>query len=302
METWEIVLLSIGAVVVAVAVVGAIRAQRVTARPPSAPPSEMPVAPLVDGGAVVVLDVEAAEPDDPAAKRMVREAAARVYRMMPSAERVEVRSRTGAPFGVVRRRPPERRLEYPEPSGPPRAARSRRPDLTPHLSEPEEGEPPTVPPSSPPVFAPGPPPSVRRPLSERFDLPETVIRELGDSADPAALVRAILWASGTTVAVEGDVLRADGYAVVVLIPSGPVVEPESLDHAYLRIERSGAARGLVIGMGILDVADVRRREALAPHVLHAGLDGIQRMADAVALGEDPLRFAAGPALVAGPSP
>ena len=30
---------------------------------------------------------------------------------------------------------------------------------------------------------------------------------------------------------------------------------------------------------------------LAPQVLHAGPDGIQRMADAVSLGADPLRFA-----------
>ena len=30
---------------------------------------------------------------------------------------------------------------------------------------------------------------------------------------------------------------------------------------------------------------------LAPQVLHAGPDGIQRMADALSLGADPLRFA-----------
>jgi hypothetical protein len=44
------------------------------------------------------------------------------------------------------------------------------------------------------------------------------------------------------------------------------------------------------------VEDVHRREMLAPHVLHAGPDGIQRMADAVAVGADPLRFAVAPAV------
>ena len=44
--------------------------------------------------------------------------------------------------------------------------------------------------------------------------------------------------------------------------------------------------------------DVRRREFLDPALLHSGPEGIQRMADAVSLGGNPMSFAAAPALVA----
>lgn len=305
METSEIVLLAIGTTLILLLIVGAVRAQRVaqerTSREAPELGSPVPFAATAERGAMVVLDVRRADPRSPAVERMVREAAVRVYRMMPSVDRVEVRSPSGLTLGVVERRPPpERRLEVPETLTEPRLPRSVGPDLTRHLAEPEEAEPPPSPPTRP-VFTPAAPPPPRRPLSERFDLPEAVSERLRVTEDAGDLVRAILEASGATVHVEGDVIHADGHAIVVLVPSGHVVEPGSLDHAYLRIERSGAGRGLVIGMGILDVADVRRREALAPHVLHTGPDGIQRMADAVAIGEDPLRFAAGPALAA-PTP
>jgi hypothetical protein len=305
METTEIVLLAIGATLILLLIIGALRAQRAAlerTRGAAERGSPAPFAATAERGAMVVLDVQHADPRSPAVERMVREAAARVYRMMPSAERVEVRSPSGLTLGVVERRPaPERRLEVPETLTEPRLPRSVGPDLTRHLGEPEEAEPPPSPPARP-VFTPAAPPAPRRPLSERFDLPEAVSERLRVTDDARDLVRAILEASGATVRVEGDVIHADGHAIVVLVPSGHVVEPGSLDHAYLCIERAGAGRGIVIGMGILDVADIRRREALAPHVLHTGPDGIQRMADAVAIGEDPLRFAAGPALVAAPAP
>lgn len=296
-ETSEIVLLVVSVALVAAVIVGAVLAQRTAQRAPAPGPEEA----SADREPVVVLDVERVEPDNPAVERLVREAAARVYRMLPLAEHVEVRSRTGATLGVVTRRPaPKRPLDLPEPMTAPRTVRSRAPDLVSHLAEPEEGEPPPAPPA-PPTFTSAAPPPRPRPLAERFDLPPAVRDALHDANDPMALVRAILEASREAVRMEGEVLRVDGYAVVVVVPPGHVIEPGSLDHAFFSIERSGAARGLVIGMGVLDVADVRRRESLAPHVLHTGPDGIQRMADAVAIGEDPLRFAAGPAIARTPS-
>jgi hypothetical protein len=39
--------------------------------------------------------------------------------------------------------------------------------------------------------------------------------------------------------------------------------------------------------------EISRRHALAPALLHAGPDGIQRMADAAAMGADPLDFVVG---------
>jgi hypothetical protein len=98
--------------------------------------------------------------------------------------------------------------------------------------------------------------------------------------------------------VDGDLLHVGDTAVVVLRPPGPTVTPEALNHAFLRIQQSGASRGLVVALGYLDVNEVRRREMLAPQVLHVGPEGVQRMADAVALGADPLRFAVAPALAA----
>ena len=46
----------------------------------------------------------------------------------------------------------------------------------------------------------------------------------------------------------------------------------------------------------MPLGETRRREMLDPALLHAGLEGFQRMADAVAVGADPIDFAAAPAL------
>jgi hypothetical protein len=50
----------------------------------------------------------------------------------------------------------------------------------------------------------------------------------------------------------------------------------------------------------MPLLDVRRREFLDPALLHSGPEGIQRMADAVSLGGNPMSFAAAPALIASP--
>jgi hypothetical protein len=71
-----------------------------------------------------------------------------------------------------------------------------------------------------------------------------------------------------------------------------------LNHAYRRFIQSGASRGVVLSAGFMQFLDVRRREFLDPALLHSGPEGIQRMADAVALGGNPMNFAAGPALIA----
>jgi hypothetical protein len=73
-----------------------------------------------------------------------------------------------------------------------------------------------------------------------------------------------------------------------------------LNHAYRRFIQSGASRGVVLSPGFMPFLDVRRREFLDPALLHAGPEGIQRMADAAALGGNPMSFAAAPALIASP--
>ncbi|HEX6579303.1 MAG TPA: hypothetical protein VF195_00280 [Actinomycetota bacterium] len=131
-----------------------------------------------------------------------------------------------------------------------------------------------------------------RDLIDQFDLPEAVRARIRDPDDPIDLVRSILEAAGVHCEIDGDLVRAGESALVIMRTSGDVViGHEALNHAYLRFSRSGAQRGVVIALGFMDPREVKRREMLAPQVLHAGPDAIQRMADAVSLGADPLRFA-----------
>jgi hypothetical protein len=68
------------------------------------------------------------------------------------------------------------------------------------------------------------------------------------------------------------------------------VGAEDLNAAFLRFQRSGAKRGVMVTAGRLYAHESRRREALAPNLKHTGPKGIQRMADAVAMGANPLDF------------
>ncbi|HXF72566.1 MAG TPA: hypothetical protein VNO79_08170 [Actinomycetota bacterium] len=112
--------------------------------------------------------------------------------------------------------------------------------------------------------------------------------------DPTDLLRAILEAAGIPHRVDRDLIVAGELAIVVVEPdAGVVVGHDALNHAYLRIAGSGATWGLVIALGYVDPREVERREMAAPHVRHAGPDAVQRMADAAALGADPVRFALG---------
>lgn len=253
--------------------------------------------PVVEGRAVVVLDVEGGDPETPAVRRLVRETATRTFAALPDVEEVEVRSRTGRVLGRAERRPPEpREIALPEHLFEPRAPRPSGPDLAGHLTElpgPFPGE--------DRVTAPAGAPAPARPVADRFELSEAVRRALRDPDDPVDLVRAILEAAGIETEVSEGIILADDHAVVVIgARPGGIIDGAELSRAYLRVQRTGAPRGLVLTLGCLQPGEARRRQLLAPHVLHAGPGGIQRMADALTLGGNPLRFAAGPAL-AGPA-
>lgn len=140
---------------------------------------------------------------------------------------------------------------------------------------------------------------VKRPLIESFELPDVVLKEIRRPDDPLDIVRAILSAAGVRTTEEGDLIRSGDQVFVILpAPVGHALLPDALNHAYWRFRNSGAARGVVIGLGFMDPIEVRRRESLAPELRHSGPEAIQRMADAVSVGADPLAFAAGPAFVA----
>jgi hypothetical protein len=293
--------IAVAVVVVVVAVVAAVSARSRGGRGEA---GEEPIS--LEGGAraTVILEIDRGDPESAAVRRLVHETAARVFRMMPSLEEVEVRSRTGSLLGTGRREPlPEHPVAIPQQLHEPHRLRTRVPHLGADMIDEEPLPAPTLEgliPAAPTSPTPAPTPEVAlpppAPIADRFDLPESVRRALRDPDDPVDVVRAILDAAGIECRVEGELIYAADQAVVVLKPSGAVVGPELLNHAYLRIQRSEADRGLVIAFGRLDLGDIRRRELLAPSVLHVGVDGIQRMADAVAIGADPWRFAAAPPL------
>lgn len=247
--------------------------------------------------AVVVLEVDAGDPTNPAVQRLVHDAATRAFAAIPDADDVEVRTAQGALLGRLRRTVAlphdvavSRQLLEPH------RHRTHQPGVAEHLHEQRE----VLGGSAQHAQAPFPPlPPV--PLARRFDLPPAVRPPSGD--DPLDLLLAILQGGGLEARVEGEVVVCGDLAVVPVRPTaGGVVDHDRLNHAYLQFQRSGKPRGLVACFGLLDPTEVRRREALAPNVQHIGPDGIQRMADAVAVGADPLRFAVGPALAIAPQP
>lgn len=135
-------------------------------------------------------------------------------------------------------------------------------------------------------------PSPHRPLASRFELPDGVRARLADPDDSVALVEALLDTAGLDVQRDGELLLVDDEAVVVVeAPVGEALGEDELSSAYVRFQVSGAGPGMLVTPGLLNAADVRRREAADPRFLHAGLDGLQRMADAVAAGTDPLAAA-----------
>jgi hypothetical protein len=236
----------------------------------------------------VTLDIAEADPASPAVQRLVHEAALGIFRTAPEAREVVVRTRAGTILGRVSREAPMPRTLSVSPAlHEPHVRRTHVPDVLGGLYGSEPAPRPDRDRRTPDELAPP-----HRSLREQFDLPEAVRIRIGDPDDPIGLVRAILEAAGVRCEIDGDLIRVGGSALVILRTSGDVViGHEALNHAYLRIVESGAQRGLVIALGFMDPREVERRETLAPQVLHAGPDGIQRMADAVSLGADPLRFA-----------
>lgn len=238
-----------------------------------------------DAGTRIVLDIEGADPDDPAVQRLVQEAAHQVLARDRDVEEVEVAARDGAVLGRARRPDPlPADVELPAALREPHAPTRHGPSPVPH------GDP------GHPRHVAEPAPEVRStPLAERLDLVPAIRRRVVHPDRALDVVRAILEASERTVEVDGDLLITGDVAVAVVDPRGET--ERALNHAFLRIQGTDVARGMIVRLGYVDPSLTRRREAAAPHVRHVGADAIQRMADAVAAGADPIAFAAGPVTV-----
>jgi len=259
-----------------------------SSRRPAAPPTGSPLTVSASHVVVVTIEVDEADPASPAIRRLVHETVLGIFRTAPDAREVVVRTRAGTILGRVSRETPmPRELTVSPVLHEPHVRRTHVPDVLGGLYGSEPTPRPDRDRHTPGELAPP-----HRSLMAQFDLPEVVRSGIGDPDDPIDLVRAILEAARVPCEIDGDLIQVGESALMILRASGDVViGHEALNHAYLRIVRSGAQRGLVIALGFVDPREIRRREMLDPQVLHTGPDGIQRMADAVSLGADPLRFA-----------
>lgn len=233
----------------------------------------------------VVLPVDDADPDSPATQRLVAEAADRALTSHPELESVVVVSRGGRELGRLdRQRAAERPfVDVPAALREPRAPRHHGP------GEPVESEPPVHAPAN--VRFQETPSLQHRTLADRYELPERVRGRIGNPEDPVEIVHAIVEESAQPISVAGNVFRSGDRALIVLhTPLHATVDAATMNAAFLAFQSSGAKRGVVLTAGAFHVQDLRRRQALAPNLLHAGPDGIQRMADAVEMGANPLDF------------
>jgi hypothetical protein len=241
----------------------------------------------IDTG-VVTLDLAVEDPDLPAVQRLVNDVARRTLRASPSLDEVEVRGRDGTVLGrVARPAPLPPPPAIPEALHEPRTARDRTPRPVGsgggarRLPEPDREIDLTVP---------------GQPIADRFDLPESVRRRVRDPERAIDVVRAILQAAGRPVRMEHG-LVVTGDTAIAVVPPSPRAMSEALSDAFMRIQAADVARGVIVRLAYADPELVRHREVAAPHVRHVTADAIQRMADAVEAGGDPVEFAVAPLLL-----
>ncbi len=285
----EIILLALVVVVLAAAVAVGLR----TRRRPSPEGVTLPGARVEGGRVVVPLDVPATDPENPSVIRLVDDASNQVFlQASEEIEEVEVQNRSGVTLGTRSRGTP-REIALPEQLSGPRSSRRRGPEIPSNEMSETGGETRSTDPRPAPADESVAP---QRSLADRFELPESVRSRLRDPSDPVDLVRAILETAGTEPQVDDDVLKVgDQVAVVIRSRVGQSIDPASLNHAYSRFKESGARRGVVVTPGSMSQRELRRRQAFDPNLLHAGPEGIQRMADAAEVGANPIDLAATPA-------
>jgi hypothetical protein len=238
------------------------------------------------GGSVVVLDMVPDDPEHDSVQRLVEEVGRRALLAAPELDEVEVRDREGRALGTVRPPPPlPAELSLPPELHEPHTRPSRVPSPVPRESSTRH-----VPTDDRPVE------HAHSLFSEQFDLGPDIRGRLRDPDDPVDVVRAILETGGYEPEVSGDLLRLDHVAIVIL-PATWHATDDALARSFLRIQRARVERGVIIHLAWLNPETLRRREAAAPNVRHVGPEAIQRMADAVVAGADPITFAVGPAVV-----
>ncbi|MDX1660034.1 MAG: hypothetical protein R3343_14545 [Nitriliruptorales bacterium] len=234
--------------------------------------------PLPGPSVTVTLDIAATDADDPSVERLVQDTARRTLRSSPDVEEVVVENRDGVHLATISREQQPRGPVVTEPlEEQPEFSTDERERLAP---APDPGEVPFEPPPS-------------GSLADRFDLPPSVHSRLRDPDSAVDLIRAVLEAAGQPAEVQGNVIRS-GSDVVVVLGEGSRGGSDARTDAFLKFQASGASRGLVVSFGPVGKKEVERREALEPNLRYVGASAVQRMADAAAVGGDPLTFARDP--------
>ncbi|MFN2555529.1 MAG: hypothetical protein ABR592_01420 [Nitriliruptorales bacterium] len=253
-------------------------------RPAASSVSPRAAAALPGPQAAITLDIVAVDPEHPAVQRLVRDAASRVLRTSPGVVVVTVEDRAGTRLGTIERNPGPSELtplaqEVPKAGGRSRPSSWSGPEQT-RTSRADEQK--TAP---------------HRSLAERFELPDVVRTRLRRPNDAVDIVRAILEAAELPAEVHDNLVLSGADAVIVVSETHGTAS-EAFSDAFLRFQKSGASQGVVITLGTFGIREMQRRQALAPSLRYAGMSAIQRMADAVALSGNPLRFATDPAFLA----
>jgi hypothetical protein len=275
-----VIVAAVMAVVAIAAVVGVVVYAANRGKPRPWQTTEVP-----DANSVVTLPLTAGEPDDPAVQRLVHEAAGRQFTAFGHVMSVEVRRSDGFVLGTVHR---DERLrpapDLPDTLHVEHARRHRGPSVTGSTGAPRR--PLEIDPSD---FA-----TSDKPFADQFDLPADVRAAISDPESPAQLVGAILDAADVPYRSETGIVVAGNTAIVLVGDgTGHTVTSDELARAFLRFEAAHAADGVAICLGYVNPQELHRRELLAPRLRHAGPEAIQRMADALRLGGDPVAFATG---------
>jgi hypothetical protein len=278
----ELLIVLIVAALVVAAIVYAVRAAGGTGS--ARRPAEAPWSDLEASGSRIVLDLVASDPDDESVQRLVQGAATQALAHDRELTHVEVVDREGTVLGTVHRTPkPTREVDLPPELHEPHARRSRSPDVT----RPSSGRPRRELTRDERAES-----IADRPWAERFELPDRVLSQLDDRDHPAELIRAILHAAGRPAERHGELVLTEDVAFVTVSMSTGA--DEALTRAFLRVQNSGMPHGIVVRLGYADPRLVQRRDLAAPNVRYTDAEAIQRMADALALGADPVAFAVGP--------
>ncbi len=246
------------------------------------PPPRPGAASGTDG--TIVLDVAVTDPEAPAVRRLAEAIGHDTLAADPDLAAVVVTDAAGRELARVRRPDPLPTITIPDGAPELTPSRARQPSV---VERPTSRRTTTMRPDDTPVA------TVHKDLTARFDLPVRVLDGLAATDDGTELVRAILAAAGRDVTVTHGVVRTGDEGVVVLGDAhGHGLSHDDLSAAFLRFQHSGARRGIAIVLGYVAPAELRRRQAMAPELVYVGPEALQRMADAVSLGADPLRFAA----------